>query len=72
MKQPCSLKTLSDKGVGGFYLMKREPEREFPEETCQVASYTILHGPLAGLSVFGGNRRKISHCAHCTEGIYVT
>lgn len=52
--------------------MKREPEREFPEETCQVASYTILHGPLAGLSVFGGNRRKISHCAHCTEGIYVT
>lgn len=60
MKQPCSLKTLSDKGVGGCYLIKRE----FPEETCQVASYTNLHVPLAGLSVFGGNRRKISHCAH--------
>lgn len=71
MKQPCSLKTLSDKVMGGFYLIKREPEREFPEETCQVASYNNLHVLLAVLSVFGGSRRKISHCAHWTEGIYV-
>lgn len=64
MKQPCSLKMPSDKGVGGFYLIKRELEREFPGETCQVVSYTNPHVLLAGLSVFGGNRRKISCCAH--------
>lgn len=71
MKQPCSLKMLSDKGVGGFYLIKRELEREFPGETCQVVSYMNLHVLLAGLSVSGGSRRKISCCGYYTEGIYV-